>query len=77
MYTLYKSSMDNSKIVGHFISHDVIRDSIKLSYSGIKGLALRQSCNTIEVLSIVGSKKESIDRFIIEPLFIHTKPDHL
>lgn len=77
MYILYKNSMDNSKIVGYFTSHDVISKSLKITYSGIKGLALRHSANTIEVLSIVGNKKESIDRFIIEPLFIHDKPDHL
>jgi hypothetical protein len=77
MFILYKNSMDNSNIVGYFASHDVIEGSIKLSYSGIKGLSLRHRNNTIEVLSIVGNKKESIDRFIIEPLFIHTRPDHL
>jgi hypothetical protein len=69
--------MDNSNIVGYFSSTQVIEDSINISYSGIKGLALRHSINTIEVLSIVGNKKESIDRFIIEPLFIHDRPDHL
>lgn len=72
-YILYKGSMDNSNIVGYFANTQIILDSIKLSYSGIKGVTFDTSLIDIRVMD--GNKM--IDRFIMESLFIHTKPDHL
>ena len=77
MYILYKNSTNKNNIIGYFYSRDVITDSLKITYSGIKNMALREHCSSIEVLSIVGKQKNVIDKFYVEPLFICDKADHL